>query len=553
MTTPAPTSATATAPSASAKTPWLLLFALTAIAALLRAPLLDRPVWFDEACMSDQRIGTTAQWLATLYVDIHPPLFVSFMHFWNGWFGDGEVAMRTPALLSGLLSVPLTWWVGSRLVGGRAALIAAALLALSPVHAWYCAEARLYAPMVLCTLLAFGCVDRLTDEACAHRRLLFWLHAANVAVMLALHYYLSVYVAVLTALAPVLRRGGGPRVRGLLWLHGAGLALLSGFLLVKIKLGQFETSQGYLTALDGEKLFDFVFSWAWTGDTLQATANPALESLGVGFVWLGVGLVTLGTGAVLARAPRRPRGLLVPIGVLTLPLFLLACALVGLDRTFLERTMIAALPFVFLLAAAGLEVLPGLAQRAATGATLAVAAAALAALYATYDSAWTLYKPHPDWRSAAAYLGSEIDAGHAGAPVFTSMPNPRSLSYYDARIQDAKNLEVQVQPSDISAKLAPLVGEGFAETARALFEDFAANNRKLLADAAMVVQRCRPRPDQLELPPSYDGPCYVVRNHWHPHVTVDDSVEALLADPQVEVLHTASWNGVTISKVRIGK
>ena len=164
---------------------------------------------------------------------------------------------------------------------------------------------------------------------------------------------------------------------------------------------------------------------------------------------------------------------------------------------------------------------------------------------------WNGYRLGPE--GAAAYLGDEIDAGHAGAPVFTSMPNPRSLSYYDARIQDAKNLEVQVQPADISAKLAPLVGEGFAKTARALFEEFAANNRKLLADAAMVIRRCRPRPDQLELPQAYDGPCYVVRNHWHPHVTVDDSVEALLADPQVEVLHTASWNGVTISKVRIGK
>ena len=108
MTTPAPPSATA--PSASAKTPWLLLFALTAIAALLRAPLLDRPVWFDEACMSDQRIGTTAQWLATLYVDIHPPLFVSFMHFWNGWFGDGEVATAPFRVESGAAQVLRLEW-----------------------------------------------------------------------------------------------------------------------------------------------------------------------------------------------------------------------------------------------------------------------------------------------------------------------------------------------------------------------------------------------------------------------------------------------------------
>lgn len=544
---------TPTERSAPPPPPWLLLFALTVTAALLRAPLLDRPIWFDEACMSDQRIGTTAQWLATLYVDIHPPLFVSWMHFWNGWFGDGAVTMRIPALISGLTSVPLTWWVGSRLVGGRAALIAAALLALSPVHVWYCAEARLYAPMLACALLAFGCVDRLTDIAYPRRRLLLWLHAVNVAVMLSLHYYLSVYVAVLAALAPLLRRGGGPRVRGILWLHGVGLALLGCFLLVKIKLGQFETSQGYLTALDGEKLFDFVFSWAWTGDTLQATSAAWLQALGVGFRWLGVALVTAGLGAVLCRVTQRPRGLLVLCGLLTLPLFLLGCALVGLESTFLERTMIAAVPFVFLLAGAGLDLLPGRAGHLVTGATLTVAAAALAALYVTYDTAWTLYKPHPDWRSAAAYLGDEIDAGNGGAPVFTSMPNPRSLSYYDARIQDAKNLEVRVQPADIEAKLTPLVGERAAAAARTLFEDFAAHNQALLDAAQLVVRRSAPDPAALKLPEGYEGPCYLVRNEWHPHVTVDDSIERLLEAPGVEVLNTSKWPGVTVSKVRIGK
>ena len=93
MSTSPPTTPTGTPPRV-----WVLL-AVTATAALLRMPLLGRPVWFDEACMSDQRIGTTAQWLATLYVDIHPPLFVSFMHFWNGWFGDEALTMRLPALL----------------------------------------------------------------------------------------------------------------------------------------------------------------------------------------------------------------------------------------------------------------------------------------------------------------------------------------------------------------------------------------------------------------------------------------------------------------------
>ena len=550
MTTSSPTPLTP--PTETPRRVWILL-AITAVAALLRMPLMGRPVWFDEACMSDQRIGTTAQWLATLYVDIHPPLFVSFMHFWNGWFGDDALTMRLPALLSGLLCIPLTWWTGHRLVGDRAALLACLLLALSPVHVWYCAEARLYAPMIACALLAFGCVDRLTDRAVRRPRLLFTLHAVNVAVMLSLHYYLSVFVAALAALAPLLARGSGRRVAGLLWLHGVGLALLAAFLFLKLQLGQLETSQHYLSALDGRALFEFLFSWCWTGETLQATSSSALQSWGAAAVWFGVGLLALGTVQLFLRARRHPRGLLTLVGLLTLPAFLLACALVGLDSTFVNRTSIAALPFVLLLAGAGVELLPAVLRKAAAGAALTCAGAALAALYFTYETEWTLYKPHPDWQSAAAYLADEIDAGASGAPVFTSMPNPRSLSYYEPRIQDAKNLEVRLRPAEIAAKVEKLAGAALGARAGALFQEFATHNRCLLAQADLVIRRSRPRAAELALPDGHRGPCYLVRNRWHPHPSVDDSIEQLLLDPAVEVLHTQRCRGVTIYKVRIGE
>ena len=95
-----------TAPQRSAT---LVLWMLVAAALLVRIPLLGRPVWFDEACMSDQRLGTAAQLLASLYAEIHPPLYLCFMHLWNGVFGDSEVAMRTPPLLAGLACICLLY------------------------------------------------------------------------------------------------------------------------------------------------------------------------------------------------------------------------------------------------------------------------------------------------------------------------------------------------------------------------------------------------------------------------------------------------------------
>jgi len=546
------TESTTTAASSSAPNRAWLLLGLVVAAALLRLPLLGRSIWFDEACMSDQRIGTTAQWLATLYVDIHPPLFVSFMHFWNGWFGDGELAMRVPALISGLLCIPLTWWTGHRLVGDRAALFAAVLLTLSPVHVWYCTEARLYAPMMLCALFAFGCVDRLTAPDCHRRRLLFCAHTLNVAVMLSLHYYLAVVVVALAMLAPLLTRDVR-RARGLLLVHGIGTMLLGGFVFAKMQLGQFETSQDYLRALDARELFHFLFVWAWTGNTMQASGSDLLRGLGIGFQWLGVALAVLGLIRIVTRVRTQPRGLLVPIGVLLLPGFLLACVLIGYGNTYLERTLIAALPFLFLLAGAGLQQVPGKLRPFAGGVTLTLAATALLTLYFTCDSRWTLYKPHPDWRAAAAYLGAQIDAGNAGAPVYTSMPNPRSLSYYDPRIQDRKNLEVRLSPEQIADKVERRFGGTAAGYARELFRDFAAHNRELLAQAQLVVRRCQPTPAQLDLPSDFDGAFYVVRNEWHPHQSVDDSVERLVAHADVEIEHTERCSGVTVYKVRLKK
>ncbi|MGK0156478.1 MAG: hypothetical protein ACI9SE_003447 [Neolewinella sp.] len=537
---------------------WLLrhrawwLFGLVVIATLLRLPLLDRPVWFDEACMSSQRIGTTSQLLATLYTDIHPPLFVAFMHLWNLLFGDSEVTMRLPALISGVLCIPLTYWVGYRLIGRSAALLAALLLVLSPVHIWYCTEARLYAPMIITTLFAFGCVDRLTDEHGGPRKLLFWSHLGNVAVMLSLHYYLAVVVVALTGLAPIMMRGIRDRARSIVLWHGIGILALGGFVMAKLQLGEFETSQGYLRSLDLNELFLFLFEWCWTGNTLQAADSDLLRGLGIGFVWFGVGLAVLGLLQILRNVRKMPRGLLIPVGVLLLPCFMFACGLLDYNNTYLERSLIPALPFVFLLAASGLQQFPGKPQLVATIAVIALAAATTITLYGSFDSNWTVYKPHPDWRSAAKYLGNEIDAGAGGTPVFTSMPNPRSLSYYDERLQDAKNLEIELSATEIGEQVRKRLGATLGDFAESSFADFAAYNQSLLAGADLITRPSKHTPEELAMPAGQDT-CYLVRNRWHPHKSVDGSIEALLEHPRTIILHTERCTGVTVYKVRFKK
>lgn len=557
MQTPAaqpPTAAPEVADDDAVRRAHRCIVAFVVLALLLRIPLLTRSVWFDEACMSHQRIGTWPQLLATLYVDIHPPLYVSFMHFWNGIFGDGELSMRTPPLLAGLAAIPLVYWTGRRLVGVRAATWAALLLAISPVHIWYSAEARLYAPMLTSTLIAFGTFDRLLDPTAPRRAWLSWLHLANLAVMLSLHYYLAVYVVVLAALAPIVTRGFTAAARRIMLWHGIGLLLLGVFVVAKRALGHFETSQDYLRALTPGELYGFVFDWCWCGHTLAA-GDSAAEHVAAG-AQQGLGVVLLAIGLGRSWVARRllPRAWLVPLGLLTLPAFLFVMAAVGLDRTYLERSVLPALPFVFLLAGSGLAALRGRAGQVVGGAVLLFGIASVVALFRYGEDRWTVYKPNSDWRAAAAWLGQEIDHGAAGRAVFTSTPNARPLSYYDDRIQDVKNLAPPADPARIGAALGKRTFAWLGALAERTFTAFAEHNRELLAGAALRIYHSSGDPAQLLMPErNRDDVCYLVRDEWHPHRSVDGSIEQLLENPRVTVLEARHFVGMSVYKVRIAE
>ncbi|MBX3461691.1 MAG: glycosyltransferase family 39 protein [Planctomycetes bacterium] len=549
VTPPAPQSPDPTL-AARRDTRWLLL-GLLALGLALRLPLMGRSVWFDEACMSDQRLGTWAQLLATLYVDIHPPLYVTFMHGWNALFGDSEWSMRTPPLLCGLASIPALFWTGRRLVGRRAALWAATLLTLSPAHVWYSAEARLYAPMLLSTLLAVGAVDRLGDPMHARRAWLWWLHAANLAAMLALHYYLAVHV-VLLAVLPPLWRGFSADTRRLLVWHGVGVLLLGAFVLAKRALGEFETAQDYLRAMTGRELYVLLVDWCWTGNTLPAAGTMLDDVAQETSELLGLLLMAAGAVGIWRGRRHRPNGFLVPIAMLAIPLFLLATAAAGLGRTYTERSTLPTLPFVLLLAGKGLTAMPLVAGRWLGLAALGFATASLVALFRYHEERWTVYKPNPDWRAAAAYLGAEVDGGAAGRPVFTPTPNPRPLSYYDRRIQDEKNLTPPATPAQIGDRVRRRLGDWLGDQAERVFRDFADGNAALLRAAALRVYRTAADPAALRLDERMrDDVCYLVRDHWHPHPAIDGSLEALVQHPRVEVIERRAFPGITVHKVRI--
>jgi 4-amino-4-deoxy-L-arabinose transferase-like glycosyltransferase len=145
--------------------------------------------WYDEAF--------TAAIINASYGDIYffrglgqdagnPPLYWMLAKAWASLFGTSELAFRSLAVIFGTLSIPVMAWVGLRLFNPAVGLIAAALLAISPLAVELSNEARTYASQGLFIILATALLLRWLET----RRVLdLSLYAAVMVLVVYGHYF----------------------------------------------------------------------------------------------------------------------------------------------------------------------------------------------------------------------------------------------------------------------------------------------------------------------------------------------------------------------------
>ena len=220
-------SAVASVPRAAARThghrlpPWWPLAALVLLAAVLRLSTLDvQSFWYDEAFTPVHVLHSSLS--ATLHAVVHtentPPLWYLIAWLDARVLGDGEIALRLPSALAGIATVPVVWAIAAELAGRRAALLAAALVAVNPLFVWYSQEARAYGLFVLTAALAMLCFVRALREPTRGRLALFALAGA----LALLSHYFAVFL-----LAPmVLWLLADPRARRAAVPVAAALALV---------------------------------------------------------------------------------------------------------------------------------------------------------------------------------------------------------------------------------------------------------------------------------------------------------------------------------------
>lgn len=92
------------------------------------------------------------------------PLYYFLLRGWVAVAGHTEYALRFFSLLFGVLCVPLTAALGTRLLSRTAATFAAALMAASPYMVWYGQEVKMYTLVPALVLLALYSLRRGMDE-----------------------------------------------------------------------------------------------------------------------------------------------------------------------------------------------------------------------------------------------------------------------------------------------------------------------------------------------------------------------------------------------------
>jgi hypothetical protein len=329
----------------------LALGGLVLVSIVLRTRDFDVGFWIDEGLSVGIADRPLTDIPAALRLDGSPPLYYSLLHVWMAIFGTTETATHALSLLFAVLAVPAAWWAARGLFGPTAGLAAALLAATNPFLTHYAQETRMYALVVLLSLLACGAFGRAfvlagTDAARPRRVRQRW--AAAFAVALAALMYThnwSLFFAAgsgLTWLALLATSTGENRRE--LWRDG--LIGFGGALLLFVPWLPTLAFQVQHTGAP----------WSDSPDLLDLLAVPG-RLLGT-VAQLGV-LLAAGAGAValLDRGAGRlsPRGrALVAMAGLWVATVLVAFAASQVSPAWATRYLAVALPPLLLLVAGGL-------------------------------------------------------------------------------------------------------------------------------------------------------------------------------------------------------
>ncbi|MGH2956834.1 MAG: glycosyltransferase family 39 protein [Solirubrobacterales bacterium] len=166
----------------------MALAVIIALAAALRFWGIDgQSFWSDEyfTHLHASQAGFGAMLSSVSEEEVSPPLYHVLAWLWVHAFGTGDAGLKSLSALLGTATVPVVYVGVHQLASRRAALVAAALVATSPLLVWYSQEARPYSLLILLSAASFAFFARAL-RAPSRGALAGWAAASSLA--LASHY-----------------------------------------------------------------------------------------------------------------------------------------------------------------------------------------------------------------------------------------------------------------------------------------------------------------------------------------------------------------------------
>jgi mannosyltransferase len=138
-----------------ARHPWVWLGFLTMLAAALRMIGLNKGLWWDEVYFLIISVRHPLAEILTVFPgDTQHPLYSVLAKLSVVTLGESAWTLRLPALLFGVASIPVLYFLVASVATRLEALLSAALLAVSYHHVWFSQNARGYSALAFFTLSA---------------------------------------------------------------------------------------------------------------------------------------------------------------------------------------------------------------------------------------------------------------------------------------------------------------------------------------------------------------------------------------------------------------
>lgn len=414
---PAPASPRDASPSGLGRATFGALFGIAVLALAIRfGTLSEQSFWLDEAyTVHLVRLPFGAMLREIPRSESTPPLYYVVAWTWTHVFGSGELPLRSLSALAGTATVFVSSLIAGRLAGRRAAVVAGALVAMSPLMVWFSQEARAYALASLLAALSVFCVIAYADTD-----RVAWLRGwAACAALGVLTHYFVVFVVLPAVIWLSWSQRGRRAVR-------IAVAVVVAVMIALIPLALAQRGTGHADYIAHGDLVtrilqvpkQFLIGYASPGQLITTSAAVALLIIGVGGSVLR-GRVRLHTSTRLVLAAG-VSGAVVPM----------ILALLGADFLDTRNVLPALAPLTAVIAVgfAGADgpTEPGARPMSSIRASppwrllLGGALAAVGAIVVLLVDTHAAYQ-RTDWRGASQALGTA--AGRRAIVVSREMPS----------------------------------------------------------------------------------------------------------------------------------